>query len=101
MNPNAPFVPTDNTEPGYNIVNFNLDVRTQAFNNFIPDIKNTDINFNMYNILDKEFNVIEYYSKGGIFGETTSPGYGDLLAEPGMPRAFYVSLSFHFGAPEN
>lgn len=91
--------PTDNTEQGYNIINFNLDVKTDAFNNFIPEVKSTDINFNMYNVFDKEFNVIEYYSAGGIFGETPSSSIGDLLAEPGMPRAFYVTLSFHFGAP--
>jgi iron complex outermembrane receptor protein len=99
LNPNAPFAPTDMTEPDYNIVNFNLDVKTDAFNSFIPDVKSADVNFNMYNVFDKEFNVIEYYSAGGIFGETPSSSIGDLLAEPGMPRAFYVSLSFHFGAP--
>ena len=99
LNPNAPFAPTDNTEPGYNIVNFNLDIKTNVFNNFIPDVKSADINFNMYNVFDKEFNVIEYYDNGGVFGETPSSSIGDLLAEPGMPRAFYVSLSLHFGAP--
>jgi len=99
LDPNAPFAPTNLTEPGYNIVNFNLDVKTDAFNSFIPEVKSTDINFNMYNVFDKEFNVIEYYDAGGVFGETPAPGLGDLLAEPGMPRAFYVTLSFHFGEP--
>lgn len=99
LDPNAPFAPTDMTESGYNIINFNLDVKTDAFNKFIPDVKSADLNFNMYNVFDKEFNVIEYYSAGGIFGETPASNIGDLLAEPGMPRAFYVSLSLHFGAP--
>ena len=93
--------PTHQTMPGYNLVDFILNIKTKVFNNFIPEVKSSSISMEIDNVFNKEYNNIEYYSGGGIFGETTSPGYGDLLAEPGMPRAFYVSLSFHFGAPEN
>lgn len=95
----TPYAPTHMTEPGFNIVNFNLNVKTDVFNKFIPGVKSGDLNFNMYNVFDKQFNVIEYYSAGGVFGETPATNLGDLLAEPGMPRAFYVTLSLHFGAP--
>ena len=100
LDPNAPFAPTHMTEPGYNIINFDLNVKTEALNRFIPDVKSTAVNFNMYNCFNRQFNVIEYYDgSGGVFYETPPVGLGDLLAEPGMPRAFYVTLSFNFGAP--
>ena len=59
---------------------------------FFDGIHSLSVNFDVLNLLGKEYNAFEYRSGGG-FGLNN----GQLVGMPGMPRAYYVSLEARFG----
>ncbi|OBS09363.1 TonB-dependent receptor [Acidihalobacter prosperus] len=54
-------------------------------------MKSLSLRFDVTNLLGKKYNAYEYISGGGYYGIA-----GQLLAEPGAPRAYYASVEAHF-----
>lgn len=82
----------------YSIVNLGLGANMLVSNSFIKEI---GIKGQIMNLFDNHYNAFEYVSAGGAYGSGgyTNPqsvGSGSVLAYPGAPRAFYVSLSAKF-----
>ncbi len=85
--------PTNQTIPGYNLLNLSINARTIAFNHIIPGVKVTRLSLQVLNALDKKYNATEYISAGGYFGGN---GAGAILANPGAPRMISATASFDF-----
>ena len=85
--------PTDQTNPGYNLLNLSVNARTVAFNHIIPGVKVTRLSLQVLNALGKKYNATEYISAGGYFGGN---GAGAILANPGAPRTIFATVAFDF-----
>ena len=88
------------TVPSYDLVNLGLDLKIPMPKNN-EFIRSMNVNAQVYNLFDKEYNAFEYVSAGGAYGSggytnPTSVGAGSILAYPGAPRAFYVTVSANF-----
>lgn len=58
----------------------------------LDGLRHVTVNFDVLNLLNKEYNVFEYRSGGG-FGLNN----GQLAGMPGAPRTFYMSVEARFG----
>ncbi len=88
---NVTNAPTEQTVPGYGVVNFNMD---GTLNGLLPEWfqkKPVTVSFGVENLLNKEYNPTAYITSGGYFG-TSFGGY--TLVDPGAPREYIVSLNF-------
>ncbi len=88
---NVTSAPTQQTTPGYGVVNFNMD---GSLNSLLPEWfakKPVKLSFGLENLLNKEYNPTAYITSGGYFG-TSFGGY--TLVDPGAPREFIFSLNF-------
>lgn len=82
--------PTTQKLPAFGLWNAGLKValgRQVAF----AGMKGLTLSFDVTNLLDKKYNAYEYISGGGYYGVA-----GQLLAEPGAPRAYYASVEARF-----
>ena len=86
-------LPSNLTNPAYNLVNFSVTARTNWFDSLIPDVRRTNLSLQVLNLTNKEYNSTEYVSSGGYFGTPTG---GYVIANPGAPRLVYASLTVHF-----
>ena len=85
--------PSTQQNPGYNLLNLNVKYSSAGLARVIPGAQVASIALSVSNLLDKEYNSTEYISSGGYF-QTPNGGY--VIANPGAPRAVYLSLSAQF-----
>ncbi len=88
---NLTSAPTQQTTPGYGVVNFNMD---GTLNGLLPGrLAETPVKISLgvENLLNKRYNPTAYITSGGYFG-TSYGGY--TLVDPGAPREFIVSINF-------
>lgn len=86
--------------PSYGIVNLGLDLRL-PMRRYISGLHYIDVDAQILNLFDRKYNGFEYVSSGGAYGSggytnPTTVGQGSVLAYPGAPRAFYVTLAAKF-----
>ncbi|MDD2878106.1 MAG: TonB-dependent receptor [Acidiphilium sp.] len=86
--------PSHRTFGGYNIVNLNVGDRVNLHRMFGlgPDVAN--VQFQVTNLFNRQYNSAQYISSGGYFS-TNRSGY--ILADPGVPRSFFLSISLKYG----
>ncbi len=88
---NVTNAPTNNVQmPSYNILNTSVGVRTAAH---MAALSSVTVTVGVTNLLNKEYDPIEYISSGGYFGGNSA---GAILADPGAPRQYYINLSGKF-----
>ncbi len=85
--------PSHQKQPGFNIANLILGVKTTRFNPYIPTLKYVKLSFGIYNLFGEQYNPIEYITSGGYFGGNSA---GAILADPGAPRQYFATLSAGF-----
>ena len=85
--------PTSQTMPAYDLVNFSLTANTKWLSSHIDGVRGSSVSLQVLNLTNKEYNSTEYISSGGYF-QTTNSGY--IIANPGTPRAVYLSVSLKF-----
>lgn len=88
---NVTNAPTQQTTPGYGVVNFNMDGN---INRLLPGrLADAPIKLSvgLENLLNKRYNPTAYITSGGYFG-TSFGGY--TLVDPGAPREFIFSINF-------
>ncbi len=85
--------PSTQTNPAYNLLNLNVKYSSTTLAHMIPGAQVASIALSVSNLLDKQYNSTEYISSGGYF-QTPNGGY--VIANPGAPRAVYLSLSANF-----
>ncbi len=89
--------PTQQTVPGYGVVNFNMDGTLESlgslFHHDSGRVAATPVQFSLgvENLFNREYNPTAYITSGGYFG-TSFGGY--TLVDPGAPREFIVSINF-------
>lgn len=94
---NVTTAPTTQTQPGYGVVNFNMDATLNGISHLIHSVPTRiseapiRLSLGVENLLNKEYNPTAYITSGGYFG-TSFGGY--TLVDPGAPREFIVSLNF-------
>ncbi len=76
-----------------NLLNLSLSATTTMFDQAIPGLKTLRISLMLDNLLNRKYNVQGYVSAGGNYGPGSA---GDILADPGTPRAVYASLTAMF-----
>ncbi len=86
--------------PSYGLVNIGFDVKVPTRRS-ISWLHYLDVNAQILNLFNNKYNSFEYVSAGGAYGSggysnPTSVGQGSVLAYPGAPRAFYVTVSSKF-----
>ncbi len=86
-------LPSNLTNPAYNLVNLSISAKTRWFNSMLPGVQGSSISVQVLNLTNKEYNSTEYVSSGGYF-QTPTGGY--VIANPGAPRLVYASLTVHF-----
>ena len=91
VDPNGNTIQTGNTNiPSYGILNFSTSVDFPTnWTNGVQDLKAT---FEVDNLADKKYNAFEYITAGGLY----NTGTGAVLAFPGAPRTWYVTLTASF-----
>ena len=99
-------IPTSQTMPAYDLVNFSITARTTLLSSLIPGAKGSRISLQILNLTNTKYNSTEYISSGGYFptsGAYSSGPYsqppvsaGYIIANPGAPRAVFASLSAEF-----
>lgn len=85
--------PSNQTIPSYNLVNMSLSMKTLALNSYVPGLEDTRLALYLTNLLNSEYNSTEYISAGGYFGGNSA---GAVLANPGAPRAVFITASLKF-----
>ncbi len=80
---NSAGAPSSVAMPTFGTLNLGANVPIHWFN----------VRFTALNITNRKYNQYEYISSGGYFG---TPAGGYLLAYPGAPFTFYITLSAHF-----
>ena len=94
---NLTTAPTKQTQPGYGVVNFNMDATLNGIRHIIHSVPTRisespiRLSLGVENLLNKEYNPTAYITSGGYFG-TSFGGY--TLVDPGAPREYIVSLNF-------
>lgn len=83
--------PTQQTTPGYGVVNFNMDGTLNGLLRGKLSESPIKISFGVENLFNKQYNPTAYITSGGYFG-TSFGGY--TLVDPGAPREFIISLNF-------
>ncbi len=86
-------LPSNLTNPSYNLVNLSIAAHTHWFNHLIPGVRSSTLAVQVLNLTNKEYNSTEYVSSGGYF-QTPTGGY--VIANPGAPRLIYGSLTVSF-----
>ena len=76
--------------PAYTVLNLALHSKLPMH---MPYFRNVGVNVDLLNVAGNRYNSYEYISSGKIYGPATK---GDLIALPGAPRTFYVSLTAGF-----
>ncbi len=84
-------VPTKQSIPSYNLLN--LSVRARILGSPIPGVTATEVSLQVLNLASTRYNSTEYISSGGYFN---TPNGGYAIANPGTPRAFYLTVSADF-----
>ena len=82
--------PTNQKLPAFGIWNAALRVNI-GHQYLFAALHKLSVNVDVLNLLNKQYNSYQYISSGGYYGVA-----GQMLADPGMPRAVYVSLEGHF-----
>ncbi len=82
--------PTNQKLPAFGIWNAALRVNI-GHQYLFAGLHKLSVNVDVLNLLNKQYNSYQYISGGGYYGVA-----GQMLADPGMPRAVYVSLEGHF-----
>lgn len=82
--------PSTQQLPSFGIWNASLKVEL-SHRYLFAGLRDVSLNLNILNLLNKRYNSYEYISSGGYYGVS-----GELLGEPGEPRAVYVGLSAKF-----
>lgn len=84
-------LPTNQSLPSYNLLNFSI--RARILGSPIPGVTASEVSLQVLNLADTRYNSTEYISSGGYFN-TSNGGYA--IANPGSPRAIYLTLSADF-----
>ncbi|MHB1479920.1 MAG: TonB-dependent receptor [Acidithiobacillus ferrooxidans] len=82
--------PTSQKLPSFGIFNASLRVKVSKRYLF-AGMHDASVNVTVLNLLNKQYNNYEYISGGGYYGVA-----GQILGEPGMPRAVYLSVNASF-----
>ncbi|WP_123104413.1 TonB-dependent receptor [Acidithiobacillus sulfuriphilus] len=82
--------PTNQKLPAFGIWNAALRVNI-GHQYLFAGLHKLSVNVDVLNLLNKQYNSYQYISSGGYYGVA-----GQMLADPGMPRAVFVSLEGHF-----
>ncbi|AOU99243.1 TonB-dependent receptor [Acidihalobacter yilgarnensis] len=82
--------PTTQKLPAFGLWNAGLKIALGRQVGF-AGMKGLTVSLDVTNLLDKKYNAYEYISGGGYYGVA-----GQLLAEPGAPRAYYASIEAKF-----
>jgi iron complex outermembrane receptor protein len=90
---NVTGAPSHQKQPGYNISNLSLGIKTTRLNQYIPTLKDVKLSVGIYNLFDAQYNPIEYITSGGYFGGNSA---GAILADPGAPRQYFVTVAAKF-----
>jgi iron complex outermembrane receptor protein len=80
----------DTNIPGYGLLNFSTSFDFPT--TWIDGIQDLKATFEVDNLADKKYNSFEYITSGGLYN---SPG-GPVIAFPGAPRTWYVTLTASF-----
>ena len=87
--------PTNQSMAAYNLVNLSINAHLTTTgwlqNLFHPQV--ATVSFDVSNLLNTQYNSTEYISSGGYLGDGVG---GYILANPGAPRAMYVSLRLDY-----
>lgn len=89
--------PTKQTQPGYGVVNFNMDGTLNGLGHIFHSAPSlmanspVQLSLGVENLLNKRYNPTAYLTSGGYFG-TGFGGY--TLVDPGAPREYMVSINF-------
>lgn len=85
--------PTQQTTPGYGVVNFNTNgTINRLFPGRLEDVP-LKLSLGIENLFNREYNPTAYITSGGYFG-TSFGGY--TLVDPGAPREYIFSVNFGF-----
>jgi iron complex outermembrane receptor protein len=84
-------LPTSQSIPSYNLLN--LSIRARILGSPIPGVTASEVSLQVLNLADTRYNSTEYISSGGYFN-TSNGGYA--IANPGSPRAIYLTVSADF-----
>jgi iron complex outermembrane receptor protein len=84
-------LPTNQSVPSYNLLN--LSIRARILGSPIPGVTASEVSLQVLNLADTRYNSTEYISSGGYFN-TSNGGYA--IANPGSPRAIYLTVSADF-----
>lgn len=88
---NGSTINTGNTNiPSYGILNFSTSVDFPT--NWAEGIQDMKATFEVDNLADKKYNSFEYITAGGLY----NTGAGAVIAFPGAPRTWYVTLTASF-----
>ena len=87
--------PTKIDNPGYNLVNLsvNAHLTSPGWLQSLLHPQVTTLSLEAMNLLDKQYNSTEYISSGGLFGAGSA---GAIVAYPGAPRSFFVTLRMDY-----
>ena len=82
--------PSTQKLPAFGIWNVGLNINV-GHQYLFAVLHRVTIKLDILNLLNKQYNSYEYITSGGYYNVP-----GQLLAEPGMPRAFYINLDWHW-----
>ena len=91
---NVTTAPTTQIQPGYGVVNFNMDATLNGLAHIFHSVHSRtpiQLSLGVENLLNKEYNPTAYITSGGYFG-TSFGGY--TLVDPGAPREYIASINF-------
>ena len=80
--------PTTQTMPSYNIINANLSTTLR-----LSSSQSVSLAVGIENLLNTKYDPTAYITSGGYFGGNSA---GSVLVDPGAPRQYYVSGTWHF-----
>ncbi|MGK9452971.1 TonB-dependent receptor [Acidithiobacillus caldus] len=86
--------------PAYGLVNLGLDLRV-PMRRYLSGLDYVDLNAQILNLFNRRYNGFEYVSSGGAYGaggytNPTTVGQGAILAYPGAPRVFHLTVTAKF-----
>ncbi|MHB1705824.1 MAG: TonB-dependent receptor [Acidithiobacillus sp.] len=85
--------PSHQKQPGYNVANLTLGMKTTRLDHYVPTLKGVNLSVGIYNLFGEKYNPIEYITSGGYFGGNSA---GAILADPGAPRQYFVTVGAKF-----
>ena len=88
---NSTRLPTNQSIPSYDLLN--LSIRARILGSPIPGVTASEVSLQVLNLANTRYNSTEYISSGGYFN-TSNGGYA--IANPGSPRAIYLTVSADF-----